>query len=121
MGAELAVSTTTIGPVLLDSFNDTILVKLELRVGNWAIFGRVSVYNEDSDRQYVGAKLVRDVNVIIDSVQTYAEFLDTEVMSLQATLTVEEIETVVLYCSTHKGTAERASLMAIKVDAIQVQ
>jgi hypothetical protein len=42
-------------------------------------------------------------------------------MALQATLTVDELETVALSCSTYKGIAERGSLIAIKVDAIEVQ
>src|SRR5687768_11217740 len=120
MGAELAVSTTG-GGVSLNQFNETVLLKLKLRGGRWAIFGRVAVINGDSDRQSISARLLRDVNVEIDSVQSYGEFVEAEVMSLQATLTVEEIETVVLSCSTYKGIAERGSLIAIRVDAIEVQ
>ncbi len=121
MGGELAVSTTNRGPVALHNFNDTMLLKLELRRGNWAIFGKVCVANRDSDPQHMSAKLVRDVNVIIDFAESYGEFYRNEVMALQTTLTVEEIEIVVLSCSTYNGGAEWASLIAIKVDAIQIQ
>jgi hypothetical protein len=120
MGADLAV-TTTRGGISLNNFNDTVLLKMKLRAGHWAVFGRVAVTNGDPDRQYIRAALLRNVNVVIDSVQSYGDFVEAEVMALQATLSVDELETIVLSCSTYKGIAEQGSLIAIKVDAIEVQ
>jgi hypothetical protein len=78
MGAELAVTATS-GGVSLNNFNDTVLLKLNLRHGNWAIFGRVAVTNGDPDRQYISARLLRNVNVVIDFVQSYGEFVEAEI------------------------------------------
>lgn len=121
MGAEVAATASKVGPISLDNFAETLVVKLKLRHGNWAIFGRVLLQNFDGDNQSVNASLIHDTTVVFDRVEVWASEHWRGVVALQATLTVQELDTVELSCSTYKGGARFGSLVAVKVDAIEVQ
>jgi hypothetical protein len=120
MGAELAVTSKRDAALILNNFVDTTMVKLRLRKGSWAIFGRVEWYNGDGDLQWWKANVIAS-GVKIDHVDMWAEDHARGIIALQATLKVAKQETVELSCNTYKGYAEYGSLLAIKVDDIEVQ
>jgi hypothetical protein len=119
MGAELAIRTSG-GTAILNKFADNIVAKLHLETGSWVIFGRVFVANLDGDKQYATVRLVHDANVDLDSVVQYIESWDHVCYSMHGMLNVREKETITLNCNTYYGTAQDASIVAIKVDTISI-
>ncbi|WP_230532709.1 hypothetical protein [Microvirga roseola] len=121
MGAEIVATARRDSFVQLNGFADTELVKLMLRLGDWALFGRVLVYNHDGDNQFVNAKILHHQNVPLDAVTVWATQSWRGCIALQATLPVKDVEPVTLECNTYKGIAEFASLFALRVDGIDPQ
>ena len=125
MGAERAITAIQRGGgavgVVLQHFNDEIVVKVELREGTWILMGRVIIENRDGDSQWTTAKLVHDANVVLDEVRAYTPGGAPSPLYLQAGLTGEGNQTVTLECNTYAGGALYGSVIAFNVDRIDVQ
>jgi hypothetical protein len=69
MQNQIAVFKADLNPMglALDHFRDTVGVRIELSTGSWVIFGRVVVFNSDSDSQLANVQLrSRDGSNLID-------------------------------------------------------
>ena len=130
MGAERAVIAKQGAPgyVVIRNFTDTIVAKLDLEGdGEWLLFGRVSLSNRDGDPQNANAKLVYRASSTIDEVLVRIDeapgSMDgtAQVLYVQGAVTAEARETVTLECSTYFGTAMNGSLIALKVDKVEIQ
>jgi hypothetical protein len=115
------------GPVQLHNFGDTIVVRIKLDAGIWAIFGKVVIHNVDRDPQYASAKLAaRDGSLTLDltSIQIPGARSDSptgsgwaQALSVQGILTLPGEDFVHIACATYKGVAREAQLIAIQVDS----
>lgn len=85
------------------------------------IMGRAIVRNWDGDVQGATAKIVHDTNVVIDEVSAFLLGGENACFLLQACFVAKEREVIALECNTYNGEASFCSLIAIKVDAVEVQ
>ena len=108
------------GPVSLQHFGDTIVVCIQLRHGNWAIFGKVAVSNSDGDSQNAGVKLfAQDASRTLDSSDVRIPGGGIQSVSVEGTLTVDkDTDFVHISCATFNGHAQEAQLIAISVDTL---
>src|SRR5439155_20394736 len=121
MGAEVAVSVKSNAVTSLNNFNDTLIVKMQLKPGKWVILGRALLQNHDGDLQTVMARILHNANVEVDRVDIWATAYWRGCVYLQGTLTSERDETIELSCSTYKGIAQSGSLIAFGVDNVEIQ
>lgn len=107
------------GPVGLNPA-DTIVTRIELPFGHWAIFGKVVIRNNDGDKQNVGAHLFAEDQILtLDKSDARISGDTNQCFSLLGTLTVRERDFVHISCSGFNSVALETQLMAISVDALQ--
>jgi hypothetical protein len=83
------------------------------------VFGKAVITNNDGSAQGVSAKLqAHDSSLLLDQTDVKIEGNTTQCMSVQKILTVNGSETIHISCSTFKGSAFDAQLMAVAVDTI---
>jgi hypothetical protein len=121
-GIVFATGTGPFPGVHLQHFNDQIVAKMELAdAGRWLLMARVKIWGYDSDPQNATGKLVHDANVVLVEDEYRLDEKGEICLYLQAGFVSEGEETVTLQCNTYAGRAERASIVALKVDDIEFQ
>jgi hypothetical protein len=102
------------GPVDLERFQEELALEVQIpALGQWLLFGRVTVGNDDSDAQNATVRL-RDDEGILDQVdiRLSGDSL-VEAVPLQANRRFGENARVFISCSTFKGAARQISLMGM--------
>lgn len=122
MGAEIVFFNTSPALNNLNNFNDTVIVRLQVRAGKYVIIGRVVVINTDSDPQNASARMTT-----LDGLQEL-DRVDVRLggrggapdmaVSLQATLTVDREVILDVRCASYVAFARQGSIIAIKVGDI---
>jgi hypothetical protein len=103
------------GPVNLQRFQEELALEVRIPVGGqWLLFGRVTVGNDDSDGQNATVRL-RDDTGILDQVDIRLSGGDSfvEAVPLQANRHFSAQAPVVISCSTFKGSARQISLIGL--------
>lgn len=106
----------------LQNNNDVVLIRLGLaELGEYVIFGRVVIRNDDGDPQGVSARsTTRDGANLVDSVNVRMPGESSQTIHLQGTARVDAgPEIVDIRCSTFRGFASQSSLFAIHVDRLR--
>jgi hypothetical protein len=118
--------------IVLENFNDTVVVRLAVPKGQYVVFGKVSLRNSDGDPQNATARLTsQDGFNIIDQADIRVgrsegifhstNFTSTNSISVQGTFTVDgEGEIVDIRCATFRGNVSQASLIAIGAENLAV-
>jgi hypothetical protein len=125
--AIIAFTNTNPSITPLNNFNEQVVVRLRVPdSGEYVIFGRLVIINEDGDPQNAGARLTTfdgvteldKADVRLDSVSDGG----SQAISLQATLHLpshEANDVIDIRCGTFSGAARNATLFAISVDGLQ--
>lgn len=103
------------GPVDLERFQEELALEVQIpAAGQWLLFGRVTVGNEDSDSQNATVRL-RDDEGILDQVDIRLSGGDSivEAVCVQADRHFGERARVFISCSTFKGSARQISLIGL--------
>ena len=108
------------GPVGLNGFNETIILKLRLPPGKYVAHARIEIFNGDGDYQGGRAGLrVRSTLGWSDFVDSWMADQSRTFIPLQAVLDLPEGDTVDLVAATYDGDCRWASLIAFNVDDLR--
>lgn len=139
MGADKSIRSTKLldpsktgsSPAgFLGSFHEVVLAEIHLVNGNWAIFGRLCINNDDNDRQKAHARILSENGTEIDAVYISLEEEETCCFNLHglakievpgatfASIGPEPSAVLRVVGATWRGSASNASLLAISVGPV---
>src|SRR5689334_9541151 len=101
------------GVVVLNNFGDVVVLRLGVQEGNYVVFARVKIENDDTDFQAATARITaRDGSDLSDRVDVLIPGSASYAISLQGTLRVDpgKTEIVDIRCATFQGSASQSSL-----------